>query len=47
MALMRHHLGMKKASQGFSRTQGPLREESYIAPVASLATAVFEQGRNI
>ena len=39
--------GNEKARQGFSQIQGPLGEESYIAPVASLATALSEQGRNI
>ncbi len=35
------------APRNFSWMQGPLGEESYIAPVASLATAVSEQGRNL
>ncbi len=38
---------MKMVMRSFSRTPGLLREESYITPVASSATALFEQGRNI
>ncbi len=38
---------MKMVPRSFSRMQGPLGEESYIAPVASSATALSEQGRNI
>ncbi len=35
------------ASKFFHVCTGALGEESYIAPVASLAAALFEQGRNI
>ncbi len=38
---------MKMAPRSLSRMQGLLGSESYIAPVASLATALSEQGRNI
>ncbi len=37
----------KRLRRYCSRMHGLLEEESYIAPVASLATAVSEQGRNI
>ncbi len=39
--------GMKRAQRRVSRMQGVLGEETYIVPVASCATALFEQGRNI
>ncbi len=38
--LTRRHQEMRKAPQGFSRMQGPLGEESHIAPVASFAIVV-------
>ncbi len=46
-AAQHRHRRMKKALRRFSLVQSPLGSESYIVPVASLATAMSEQGHNI